>query len=164
MAFLPAVRLVQYTSYCTGSLPPLLLPLLLRLVVPLQALLYLVPCTLGVVLSMAVARGELHLLLDAALDGQDDAIDVDATDGAAGPDDGDRNTEGGQQRARSGSAAAAGGWHAVGSAHDGIAEQRVALLAGQQGSSSGDGGCCPHGDQRLQQPLSQQGPGPVQKV
>jgi hypothetical protein len=77
-----------------------------------QALLYLVPCTLGVVLLLAACRGELHLLLDAVLDSQEESVEVDATD------------------ANGSAAAGAPG------------EQHVALLAGQQGShcgSSGDG-------------------------
>jgi hypothetical protein len=78
-----------------------------------QALLYLVPCTLGVVLLLAVARGELPLLLDAVLDPQDDTLEVDATDGAGEPHD---------------------------SAGNGGADQRVALLAAQQGARSSSGG------------------------
>lgn len=80
-----------------------------------QALLYLVPCTLGVVLLLALSRGELHLLLDAVLDPQEDALEVDATDGLDGPSDAAANNAG----------------------------QRVALLAGEQGtrrSNSGSGG------------------------
>lgn len=84
-----------------------------------QALLYLVPCTLGIVLLLALSRGELHLLLDAVLDPLEDALEVDATDGGL---DG------------TGSDAAAAN----------SAGQRVALLAGEQGmrrsSSNGSGG------------------------
>lgn len=81
----------------------------------MQALLYLVPCTLGIVLLLALSRGELHLLLDAVLDPQEDALEVDATDGLDGPSDAAANNAG----------------------------QRVALLAGEQGtrhSNSGSGG------------------------
>ena len=93
----------------------LLLPLLVLCVcvcvcVSLQALLYLVPCTLGVVLLLAVSRGELHLLLDAVLEPQEDAVEVDATgsDGAA--------------------------------ADAAAREQHVALLSGQQRSHHADAG------------------------
>lgn len=88
-------------------LPPLYVP------PAAQALLYLVPCTLGIVLLLAVARGELQVLLDAVLDPQDDTLEVDATDSADGP--------------------------VPGTAANGSAEQRVALLAGQQGGSSSSG-------------------------
>jgi hypothetical protein len=67
------------------------------------------------VLLLAVVRGELPLLLDAVLDPQDDALEVDARDGPSEP-------------------------HR--SAGIGTADQRVALLAAQQGarSSSSAGG------------------------
>lgn len=95
---------------CGHTNPHALCCLLLLLFV--QALLYLVPCTLGVVLLLAACRGELHLLLDAVLDPQEESLEVDATD------------------ANGSAAAGAPG------------EQHVALLAGQQGShcgSSSDG-------------------------
>lgn len=126
-----------------------------------QALLYLVPCTLGVVLVLALVRGELQLLLDVALDPQEDELEVDATDDAAGGGNGvdgsagrghaagsdsssNSNAAGAcQQQKRSRSRAAGAGAAGVGlagmTAADGIAEQRVALLAGQQGSRSSSG-------------------------
>jgi hypothetical protein len=88
-----------------------------------QALLYLVPCTLGVVLLLALSRGELHLLLDASLDpSHGDSLEVDATDRDGGPD----------------------------GLLDGPGEQQVALLAGQQGSRSSSGGST-EGGAHLQQ-------------
>jgi hypothetical protein len=83
-----------------------------------QALLYLVPCTLGVVLLLAAGRGELRELMHVALEPADEELQVDAGAAAEPGSDWDDGDEGG---AVSGS-------------------ERVALLAGAPASTSGGGG------------------------
>jgi hypothetical protein len=112
--------------------------------------LYLVPCTLGIVLLLAVVRGELHLLLDAQLDLEDSTVEVDATGGSHGTTGLDHDSTGSGAANEGVSAVAAGQqkrlWARPGADRTGSrsgsgpgAEQRVALLAGQQASGSWNG-------------------------